>query len=244
MNLELKVQKREKFGRAVKADRQLGWIPAELYGHGLQNLHLNVPQKDFSKVFKVAGENSVVNVLLDSKKYPVLIHDVQRDPVSDEPLNIDFYQVKLDEKIKVKVPIEFTGVAPAVKDFGGILVKAVHEIEVEALPMDLPHSLSVDLSVIKEIGHSVYIKDIKIPAGAKLHINPETVVASVIAKLTEEQEAALSQVVDVTGVKVETEEKKAEREAVKATTATVGAPATAAKPAAGAVKAPTEKPKK
>lgn len=216
--MELAVQKREKLGRVVKVLRAEGFIPAELYGKGLGNLHLSVSKKDFKKVLKEAGENTVVNLMIEGKKYPVLIHDVSYNVVTDDFQSIDFYQVRMDEKLKVGVPLEFIGIAPAVKEKNGLLVKSLKEIKVEALPADLPHKISVDISGLAEIGQSLYVKNLAIPQAVKILVSPDTVVATVTAKVTEEEELAMQQAaaVGVEGVKVETEEKKAEREAAKA----------------------------
>jgi len=213
--MELSVQNREIFGKSVKKMREQGLIPAELYGRGLANLHLAVSSKDLNKVFKQAGENAVVSLIIDKERRPVLLHDLQVDPITNEILSIDFYQVRLDEKIKVRVPIEFVGTASAIKDKSGILVKAMQEIEVEALPSDLPQNIQIDLSGLNDIGQSLYVKDLKITGNFKLLINPKTVIVTITAPITEEQEAAVAQEVDVSAVKVETEEKKKEREAAK-----------------------------
>ncbi len=211
--MDLVIQQRQKLGKAVKALRREGLIPAELYGHGIKNTHLAVTAKDFLKVFKEAGTNTVVNLVLDGKKRPALIYDAVRDYLSGEVSHVDFYEVRMDEKIKTKVPVEFLGVAPAVKDKGGILNKSVLEIEVEAFPADLPHRLDVDLSVLDDLNKSIYVKDIKIPKGVKVLIDAETVVATVAEPRAEEVVEAPP--ADLTAVKVETEEKKAEREAQK-----------------------------
>ncbi|MDO8429756.1 MAG: 50S ribosomal protein L25 [bacterium] len=225
--MDLQVQKRETLGRKVNALRRKGLVPAELYGRGLENLHLTVPKKEFNKVFKVAGENTIVNIMLDNKKYPVLIQDVSYHPVTDEVLSADLYQVRMDEKLKVNVPVEFVGVAPAVKEKNGLLVKALQELEVEALPADIPHEFKVDVSKLVEIGQSIYVKDLTIPSGVKVLVNPETVVTTVTAKITEEEELAMQQAgsAGVETLKVETEEKKAERDATKSVTGEA-APAT------------------
>lgn len=228
--MELQVQKRESSGKAF-ALRKSGLVPAELYGKGVENLHLAVPAKDFKKVFKESGENTIVSAVLDGKKYPVIIHDVAYDSVSGEVLNVDLYQVKMDEKIKINVPLEFIGVSPAIKEKNGLLVKSLQEIEVEALPMDIPHLLQVDISKISEIGQSLYVKDLDIPKNVKSLVSPETVVVTVTAKLTEEQELAMQQAASagVDTVKVESEEKKAERDAAKAAAEPGAAPAEATK---------------
>lgn len=211
--MDLAVQKRGKFGKAAKALRREGLIPAELYGHGLENIHLSVSAKDFHKVFKSAGESAIVNIVMEHERRPVLIHDVALHPVTEQVLNIDFYQVRLDERIKVKIPLNFTGEAPGVKDKGGVLVKSVHEVEVEALPGGIPPALQVPLEALTDIGSSVHMKDVKIPAGVKVFISPETVIATIKEKI--EEEAAPAAEVTVESVKVETEEKKVERAAKK-----------------------------
>jgi large subunit ribosomal protein L25 len=215
--MELSVQKRGTLGRGVKSLRAQGLVPAELYGRGLENLHLSIPKKEFKKVFKEAGENTVVTVVLDGKKHPVLIQAVSYDPLTDEIQNVDLYQVRMDEKLKVGVPVEFVGVAPAVKEKNGLLVKSLQELEIEALPADIPHDIQVDLSGLMDIGQSIYVKDLSVPTSVKVLVGPDTVVATVTAKVTEEEELAMQQAAGagVEAVKVESEEKKAEREAEK-----------------------------
>jgi len=207
--MELIVQKREIFGKKVKALRKQGLIPAELYGHGLENIHLSVPAKDFSKLFKEAGESTIINLNLENKKLPVLIHEVSVDPLSDQIIHIDFYQVKMDEKITTSVPLEFIGEAPAVREKEGILVKAMQEVEVEALPADLPARIEVNLDELSEIGMSIYVKDLKVAKGVEILVEPETVVATVTEPVKEEVE---EKPITVEEVKVEAEEKKEEEQ--------------------------------
>lgn len=197
--------------------RGLGFIPAELYGKGLENFHLSVPAKEFKKVFREAGENTVIKVTIDGKNHPAFIHDVSYDPLSGEIQSIDFHQVRMDEKLKVKVPVEFIGVSPAVKEKQGVLVKALQEIEIEALPSDVPRSFKADLQKLADIGQSIYVKDLEMPTTVKALVDMETVVATVTAQVTEEEELAMRQAAGgAEAVKVETEEKKAERETAKA----------------------------
>ena len=212
--MELSVQKREVSSGKAAALREQGMVPAELYGHGLENLHLGVPMKDFKKVLGAAGESSVVTLNFDSKKLPVLIYDVQYHPVTGEVTHVDFYQVRMDEVITTSIKVEFVGLPPAEKAFGGILVKAMQEIEVEALPGDLPSEIKVDLSVLAEIGNSIYVKDLKFGKGVKVLVSPETVVATITAPMAEEEVVAAP--VDITAIKTEGEEKKEGRDAEKA----------------------------
>lgn len=231
--MELIVQSRNKFGKAVNVLRREGLVPAELYGRGVENRHIAVPAKDLKKTLKTAGTNTVVQIVLDAKKYPTLLHAVQYHPITDDIVSADFYQIKMDEKIKVKVPVEFLGVAPAVKDLGGVLVKAMQEIEIEALPANLPSTLKADLSQLTAIGGSIYVKDIEIPADVKVLVGSDTVIATATAQVTEEKEATVAAAVDVTAIKSEAEEKKAERETKKATEVTASAKATAGEAGAG-----------
>ncbi len=219
--MELSVQTRDKFGKNLKGLRQQGLIPAELYGQGIKNEHLAVTGKEFRKIFKQAGENTIVNLIVPSagsgqaKKVPVLIYDVSYHPISDEVQNIDFYKVRLDEKLKTKVPVEFIGESPAVKDQNGVLIKAMQEIEVEALPTDIPHSFKVDLSRLTELNQSFYVRDLSASTNVKILVDPEGVIATVKPQITEEEEKAMAEsaVPSVDTIVVETEEKKALRQA-------------------------------
>jgi large subunit ribosomal protein L25 len=211
--MELIVEKRDIIGKGLAALREKGLVPAELYGHGTKNVHLAVKAVDFKKVFRQAGESTLIDVVLEGKKHPVMIHDVTFDPISDEPVSIDFYLVRMDEKITVKVPIVFVGESPAVKDFGGLLVKAMQEIEVEAFPNKIPHTIEVSLEGIKAIGESLHVKDINLSSDVTVQVGGETVIATVTEK--KEEEVAPPVEISVADVKVETEEKKAERQAKK-----------------------------
>lgn len=211
--MELNVQTREILGKKVKALREQGLIPAELYGHGLVNFHLTVPKKEFSKIFKEAGESTVIKLKVESEKgkdkneFNVLVHDIDKNVLTDEIAHIDFYAIKKDEKIKVRAPLHFIGESAAVKEKGAILIKAVHELEIEALPDDLLHHIEVDISKLTDINTSILAKDLEISPKVKISANPETVIASVI----EQKEEVVVEPIKVEEVKVEGEEKKAEK---------------------------------
>ncbi|MBI3588839.1 MAG: 50S ribosomal protein L25 [Candidatus Liptonbacteria bacterium] len=213
--MELTVQTREKLGKASQTLRKEGLIPAEVYGHGFKNEHISVKVRDFLKVFGEAGENTVVSLKMGNEGWPVLIYDVHKDYLSGEVIHVDFYRVTMTEKIKAKIPLGFIGEAPAVREKLGILNKAMSEIEVEALPGDLPHRIEVNLSGLDSLDKSIYARGLKIPSGVKLLVDPETVVVTVVPMQKEEEVVAAPTEVDVTAVKVEGEEKKAEQEAQK-----------------------------
>src|SRR3990167_1640847 len=207
LNMELNVQTRKILGKKVDALRKQGLIPAELYGHKLDNLHLTVPKKEFSKIFKEAGESTVIKLKTEDKEFNVLVHDIDKNVLTDEISHIDFYAVKKDEKIKVRAPLRFIGESAAVKEKGAILIKAVHELEIEALPDDLLHHIEVDISKLIDLNMSILVKDLKINPKVKVSAKPETVIASVI----EQKEEVVVEEIKVEEVKVEGEEKKAEK---------------------------------
>ncbi len=214
--MELKAEERGNLGTNLNATRKTGLIPAEFYGRGMKNEHLMLKTEEFRKVYKEAGENTIVTLIVGTKKFPSLIYDVQEDPLRGEFTHVDFYGVHMDEKIKAGIPLEFTGESPATKEKGGIVNKTLQEIEVEALPADLPHAFTVDLSGLADIGSSIYVKDISVPKSVKVLSDAEQVVVSIAAPRKEEEIIAPVVAPDLGEVKVETEEKKAEREATKA----------------------------
>ncbi len=233
--MELVAQPRTQFGRALKEIRTKGLIPAELYGHGIKNEHVAVIGKDFMKLLKKAGESTIIDLSIGSKKHPVLIHDVMQDPITDEVISVDFYQVRLDKKLRLKVPVHLVGESPAVKEKGGILVKALSEIEIEALPADIPHQLDVHLNLLTDIGSTIHVGELAAPKGVRVLVDPKFAIITVTARMTEEQEAKLAAEADVSAIKTEGEEKKEEKaakegEAAPAEGAAAAAPA--GKPAA------------
>lgn len=191
--------------------RDEGLIPAELYGHGTDNLHLTVAEKEFNKVFKEAGESTVVVLKTDSQgDRNVLIHDIQEDPLTGMVMHVDFYEVRMDEKLTATVPLRFIGEAPAVKEKEGVLVRAIQELEVEALPADLPPEIEVDLAKLDDIGASIRVSDLAVSDKVKILVDAETVVVTVVPPVVEE---VITGPVSVEEVKVEGEEKRKEKEA-------------------------------
>jgi large subunit ribosomal protein L25 len=137
---------------------------------------------DFKKVWKAAGESTVIDLELQPTSgvgcIPVLIYGVDMDPLSNEPRHVDFYAVDMAQKIIASVPLVFTGEAPAIK-LGGTLVKVIHEVEVEAMPKDLPSELEADMSGLKTFEDKISAADIKVPAGVKILAEPTDVVVLV-----------------------------------------------------------------
>lgn len=199
--------------------RKSGGIPAVVYGHKIKNVNLTVDGKSFASLYKTAGETTVLDLHIEgeSADRSVLIHDVAVDPVLSNIIHVDFYEVKKGEKIKTHIPLVFEGESAAVKTESGVLVKNIYKLEIEALPKDLPHEITVDISKLATFSDAITIGDLDIPAGVKVFGDPKDVIAKVMAPRTAEELESLEKVAEmkVDEVKVETEEKKKEREAEK-----------------------------
>jgi large subunit ribosomal protein L25 len=188
--------------------RKAGELPAVFYGAGKSSTPVTINTIEFKKVWHKAGESSAIVVKTPTGDVDVLIHEVQVDPVRDEPIHVDFLAIDMTKKIKVKVAIEFVGVAGAVKNGLGNLVKVLHEVEIEALPKDLPHNLEADISKLETLADNLLVSDIKIPTGVTL-ITPDTeVVAAIIAQKEEKEEESAP--VDLSAIEVEKKGKKEE----------------------------------
>lgn len=211
-------------GKIAKRLRRGGCLPAVLYGHGIESTPVEIGTVDFEKVFRLAGENTLIRLVIMNDKggdvRNVLIHEVAMDPIKERPLHVDFYQVRMDEAVRVAVPLEFVGESSAVKNDGGILVKALQELEIEALPDLIPEKIEVDVSKLVTFDDAIYVKDLKAPLNAKVLAEGDTPVASVQPPRSEEELMALEEkpVEAVEKVAVEVEEKKAERIATETAT--------------------------
>lgn len=177
---ELSGQERKISGRKVKNLRKEGVLPANIFGKGIKSESVQVGLKDFEKVFSKVGETGLVSLKIGNTEHPVLVHNVQVDPVSDIPVHIDFLQVNLKEKVEAEVPVELAGESPAEKQGIGTVVQYLNEVRVEALPTDLPEKFEVNTEDLSEVDQAVYVKDLKFDK-AKIEIkdDPEGIVAKV-----------------------------------------------------------------
>src|ERR1035437_6257965 len=218
--ITLKVEKRdikENLGEIRKA----GKMPAAFYGKKEVSTPIKLSYAIFEKTLKDAGESTILHLDGTGIDVDVLIHDVDLDPVTDKPRHADFYAIEKGKTLEIKIPLEFIGVAPAVKDLGGILVKVMHEVEIEALPKDLPHKLEVDISGLKTFESTITAAEIKLPEGVSLKIKPEEVVASVYEPKEEVVEVAP---VDLSAIEVAKKGKEAKEGEVGAEGAEAAAP--------------------
>ncbi len=210
--ISLQAKTRNIFGKKTKAIKNQGLIPAVVYGPGVKNASVEVEEKEFVKVFRKAGESSLVELSIEGEKEkrPVLVHEIQRDPLSDSIIHIDFFQASLKEEVEVAIPLVFEGVAPAEKELGGTLNKNMLEIEVKALPQNLPHEIKVNIDSLKTFEDHILVKDLQIPANVEVQKKPEEIVASVLPPQKIEEELATEIKEDIEGIEKVEKEKKEE----------------------------------
>ena len=211
----IKAKKRD---MGVKLDvlRKAGEIPAVFYGAGKDTTSISVPTVLFKKIWRDAGESSAIKIEMGDSDIDSLIHEVQVNPVTGEPIHVDFLAIDMKKKIRVNVPLVFEGISNAVKSGIGNLVKVIHEFEIEALPSDLPHNLIVDISKLKTLNDQIFVSDVQLPAGVAVINEPTDVVVSVVEQVEEKEEAAP---VDLSAIEVEKKGKKEEEGEIPAETA-------------------------
>ncbi len=194
--ITLAVEKRAGDGASAAALRREGKVPAVVYGAHHEPTPVAIPLATFVKVLAQAGEATVVSLTGLGEEVPTLIHEVDLDPITSVPRHVDFYAVTKGEKVTVHVPLTFVGESAAVKA-GANLVKVLHELEVEADPMKLPHDLTIDLSVLANLNDQIHVRDIVLPAEVTMITDADEVIAIAQEVAAEKQEAAPATIADV-----------------------------------------------
>lgn len=210
---KLITEKRKITGRKVKILRREGILPANIYGKEIKSLSVQLNLKSFLPVYKQVGETGLVELKIagEEKNRPVLIHNVQFDPLKDQPIHADFYQVDLKKKVTTEVPIELVGESPAVSQKIGILIQPLNEVEVEALPTELPDKFELDISSLKVVDDAVTVADLKVPEGVKI-LTLEKEILVKIEPLAKEEVVAPPPAEEVPAEEVPEEEKLVEEE--------------------------------
>ena len=208
----LKVSPRKVLGKKVKKLRKEGLMPANIYGKDVKSQAVELPQKEFLNVFKEVGETGLVDLEVGGKVTPVLIHNVQTN-YNNDTLHADFYVVNLKEKVKTNVPLELTGEPKAVTDKLGLLMQIMSEVEVEALPTDLPEKIEIDVTPLSVVDEQFTIEDVKAPQGVEI-LTPKTQVIAKIGELIskEAQEQMAAEAAAAEAAKAATAEAGAEGE--------------------------------
>lgn len=211
--LTLKAEIRES-SEKTPALRREGWLLGVVYGFEMSAQPLKINLKEFQKIYQEAGENTLVSLVLgkgdQEKSYASLIHEIQRDPVTDALIHVDFYHPSEKKRIEASIPILFEGDAPAVRNFGGTIIKEMKELEVKGLAAELPHEIKVDLGVLENIHDRILVKDLPIDSKIEVLSDPESIVATALPAESVEEELEKSVEETVGSVEEEEEEEKEE----------------------------------
>lgn len=229
--LSLSAKIRKNLGKKVKTIRRQGALPAILYGSKIKSLPLEVDLEEFENIYKAVGESGLIKLQIKpssraqvegdkkikTKEFSILIHDVQRDPLTGKLIHVDFFQPSLKEEVEVTVPLVFEGLSKAVKDLGGTLVKNISEVEVKALPQNLPKEIKVNIESLKTFEDEILIKDLLVPEGIEVLKKPDEVIAKVSPpeKVEEELEKPIEEKVEEVEKVEEKEEKEKKKEETK-----------------------------
>lgn len=196
--VELKVAPREVLGKKVRALRREGITPANIYGNKIDSQAVQVPSDELMRVLKIAGRNEIIYITLDGgEARPTFVHDIQRNPITDTILHVDFLQIDLSKKLKIDVPLHIEGTPPAVETYQGILVQSLDHVTVEALPISVPSFIVADVSSLEEIDSALHVSDLTLPEGVEMVTDEEQLVVKVappvVETIEEEEEEELEE---------------------------------------------------
>lgn len=195
------------FTNRNKGEEKEGMLKGVFYGTKESSTPIFIEAVAFEKLYRVSGESSVIELEGEGKKLQVLVQDVSYDPIKNFPIHVDFYVVEKGAKVDASIPLEFVGESEAVKTYGGNLVKVLHEIEVEAEATNLPHSIKVDLSLLKDLDSVIKVSDLELGKGVSLyHLDGEEIVASIVSAEEEDLSAPVNG--DISNIEVAEKGKK------------------------------------
>jgi large subunit ribosomal protein L25 len=197
--VQLAVDQRTVMGKRLRGLRRQGILPAHLYGHGVDSLALQAPAATIINLLRTAGRNDIIDLRIagEGETRPVMLRGVQRDPVNDALVHIDFFQISLTERLHADVPLNIIGEAPAVHVYGGILLQSLDRVTVEALPTEIPPHFEVDISGLTELDMAIHVRDITIPENVQLVSDPDMVIVKVATpKLAAEEEEVAAPAVE------------------------------------------------
>ena len=183
-------------GKQVGALRRAGQLPAVMYGHEMAATPISLDLRESTRILNSVTSSSIVNVELDGKENATLVREKQKDYIRGTLLHVDFQVVSLTETIRTEVGIEISGIAPAIKDFNGVMVTGIDNIEVECLPKDLPDRIVVDISNLANIGEGIYVRDIPVPENVVFLAEPDEMIVLITHPAAEEVEEVVTPVVE------------------------------------------------
>jgi large subunit ribosomal protein L25 len=195
-HISLQVKNRSVIGNQVRKLRRDGILPCVIYSNKLSSINVEVPVGVFARVFKISGKNHVIDVDVEGKVYPCIVHDTDIHPVTGNIRHVDFLFVNLKEKVVASVPVVYTGESKAVKELGGVLNTTVDELEVSALPDSIPAEITVDISAIESFGDVIKVSDLVKSTSYDIQEEPDFVVVSVnapTAEVAQEEESVTTE---------------------------------------------------
>ena len=201
--IELVAKKRTVLGKQVKQLRREGWTPGVMYGHNFEPVSLQFETRSLQRLLSQVGGSQLVGIKIKGQKQPnmALVRDVQRDPIRQTILHVDFYHVEMTERLTTEIPLEIVGESPVVERNEGILLQGISAIEVECLPGDLVDAIEVDLSDLIELDHALYVRDLAIPSGIQVLTDMDEMIVRVVPlaeeEVLEELEEAVPELVEV-----------------------------------------------
>jgi len=216
--IELKVTNREILGKKVKHLRRQGITPVHLFGHGIESLALQCDTGELERVLGQAGQTRLISLKLAKEKKPrtAVVREFDRDWRKGQLLHVDFYQVKMEEKIKLEIPVVLVGEAPALKSKTNMLEHALGTLTIECLPAKIPTSLEVDISSLTELDQAIRVKDVTLDKDITVLNNPELVVVKISSRPVEKvEEKVVEKVVEAEAEEVAEEAAEAPKEATR-----------------------------
>jgi large subunit ribosomal protein L25 len=186
--VQLTAERRTAFGRRVGQLRRDGWVPGVIYGHGFDSVPLQFEAHELSRSLAHVSGSQLINIQIPGQKESetALVREMQRDPIKGDILHVDFYRVKMTERLTAEIPLNLVGESQTVQQNEGILLQGISSIEVECLPGDLVDEITVDLSDLIDIGQGIYVRDLAIPAGIDVLTDLEEMIVRVVAMEEEE----------------------------------------------------------
>ena len=177
--LKLVAQPRDLLGKRARRLRAEGKVPAIVYGHDAENRPLTLDRLEFQRVFARAGRTHLVDLELDGRSAKVIVREIQTHPRRQGPIHVDLYAVNLQEKLRVEIPVQLVGESPVVKLGDADVLHTLHEVEVECLPTDIPEPFLVDISTLEQIDDEVRVRDLRVPPGVTLLVEPDELVVKI-----------------------------------------------------------------
>lgn len=185
---QLTVEKRSVLGKQVRKLRREGILPGNVYGKSLPSIAIQMKTSDFEELYKQVGETGLIDVMVGGDRHPSLVKNLQLEYPLRIPLHVDFYEVNLKEKVKTMVPLSIVGEPKAVTEKVGVLLQPMSEVEVEALPEELPEQIEVNVENLAAVDDSILVSDLKVPEGVTILTDETQTVAKIAEPVQAEPE--------------------------------------------------------